>query len=201
VLIMLNNFVRRSLTFLMVFLVLGLVGALLDLLTGGQYGIRVTLVAGGRMASKRVRRWLAILSRGWLFSPVLFLAIVLSPVLFVFALVVYIVDSYRFYQVFYDEVGNRVVYPTSPITDEDIASSRGGGVTNWLKSVLGPQMSGILYQGEPLPENFKLISLVGKEALKSAQEQGWRKIQISGLTFLAPSLQSPDASLDEIGTI
>jgi len=176
---------QAFITFIIVFILLGSVGVLFDLLTGGSYHIRVTLVDGGSYASKKVRAWINLLVRGWVWSPLFALAVLLSPVLFVLVLGVYIFDSYRQYQVYYDhETLERVVYPSEPITEDTI--KRAGTSRGWLRNFFGPTMTGIVYMGAPLPENFVPLTDSDDKFVKDKLVENWRVVTISGVEFLAP---------------
>lgn len=178
---------RAVITFIVIFILLGSLGALFDLLTGGSYRIRVTLVEGGKYASKKVRVWVNLLVKGWVWSPLFALAILLSPILFTLVLLVYIFDSYRQYQVYYDDdTLERFVYPRNPITESTI--KKAGGSIGWMKTFFGPSLSGIVYMGEPLPKSFILLSAASEATVKLAKSKGWEIISISGIEFLAPKL-------------
>lgn len=179
--------IKKIIAFLVVFVILGLTGVALDLATGGVYGIRVTLVEGGKMADKRTRNWLNHLKKGWVFSPVLVLGFMVSPFLFIFALAVFIFDQYRAHQVFYAEDGTRVVYPGRPIQDTDGDNHGPGAVRGYLRSWFGPSLTGIVYCGEPLPENFLALHSASKEDVDRAKAIGWMVITIQGVEFLAPA--------------
>jgi len=176
-------------------MIFGLLGVALDLLTGGKYAIRVTLEEGRQVASIRVRAWLNLVKRGWVFSPVLFLGFVISPVLFIFAFLVYIVDSYRAYQVYYTEDGKRIVYPSRDITDADVGAS--GSSSGWLSKFFGPGQSGFIYMGKAMPANFKLYVNQGPTVVSKAKDLGWRIVTVQGQDFLAPPLSDPTADLDD----
>lgn len=189
------SLIKRVMIFLTFFLVFGLLGVALDLLTGGKYAIRVTLEEGRQVASLRVRAWLNTVKRGWVFSPVLFLGFVISPVLFIFAFLVYIVDSYRAYQVYYSDDGKRIVYPSRNISDADVIAS--GSRTGWLSRFFGPGQSGFIYMGKAMPDNFKLYVNQTPLVVAKAKELGWRMVTIQGQDFLAPPLEDPTAALED----
>jgi len=176
---------RAIITFLIIFILLGSLGALFDLLTGGSYRIRVTLVEGGKYASKKVRAWVNLLVKGWIWSPLFALAVLLSPFLFVLVLCVYIFDSYRQYQVYYDDdTLERFVYPRNPITESTV--KRAGSSRGWIKSFFGPSLTGIVYMGEPLPKSFIPLASADENTTNTAKVKGWQVIEISGVEFLAP---------------
>jgi len=185
---------KKFFVFITFFLVFGMVGAIADLLTGGSYGIRVAMVEGGKMASVRTRNWIAQIKRGWIFSPVLALSFLISPVIFVFMFLLYLFDTYRAYQVFYDDDGKRVVYPTRALRDDDIVDQDGAG---FLAGLFRGTGTGILYQGRPIPDNFKEKARQTAAVMSKAKDLGWGVTKIGGVEFLTPPQDAPDQRIED----
>lgn len=182
------QFIARLAIFLTFFLTFGAVGILLDIFTGGKYNIRVRMYDAKDVAASRVKRFVSFVKGGWLWSPLFFVAFVLSVPLFVFFFIVYLIDAYRTNYVWYTENGQRIAFQTSEITEEDIAKAGKvkPTVTGWLLDIFSRKEDAILVGGHPIPAGWIACMSADEAQVKKAKHHKFRKYGIAGNYWYAP---------------
>jgi len=191
---------KTFVTFMLVFLIFGLLGFLLDVVTGGRYAIRESLDEGRRIATTRVGRLLGWAKRTWLFSPVLAFLVLVSPALFVVFLVVYLVDVYVRAEVWYDDTtGTRFVPPLEPISDEML---RGPGLFRTASNWVNPPDKGtrsVRVGGVPMPLGTVDLKALTPAEAESRRAGGFKAYVSQGVTYLVPPVFQ-DAEEDPLAT-
>jgi hypothetical protein len=192
--------IKSFLFFLIFFIIFGLAGVVLDIITHGKYSVRAHLWEGKHMAAERVRFWITRARKTWLYSPIFYLLVALSPVLFVGALAIYMWDVFREYQVVYGTDGSRLVIVREAITDLDVAGARThrGSVRHIIGGWFGAvkvDLSGTLYPGGTAP-----ISSFAVKELETRRSLGWSKVVIDGVSHIIPPLAgTPEDEGSEMG--
>jgi hypothetical protein len=180
--------IKSFLFFMIFFIIFGLAGVAIDIVTHGKYSIRTHLWEGKTVATERVRFWITRAHRTWFYSPIFYLLIALSPLLFLGALAIYLWDVFREYQVVYGANGSRLVIVREAITDSDILGARThrGSVRHIVGGWFGAvkiDLAGTLYPSGTAP-----ISSFAVKELETRRSLGWSKTMIDGITHIIPPL-------------
>lgn len=194
------SLIKRVFIFLTIFLTFGALGYLLDFVTGGRYGIRSVLTATADIASTRTLVMLQRFKRGWIWSPVLFVAYIISPVFFVFWGCIVIYDCYSTTDVYYDDKGGRWTYKGKTLTEADL--DKNPQAAQWfgrrLATIFGGGTTGVLYQGGPIPHGWAPEHTLGRDERQKALDLNWRRMELGGNFWYAPPLgKDQDVPLSE----
>jgi len=183
------SFVTRLAGFLLAFFVIGLVGYALDLLTGGRFYIRRNLYDAKDVAWLRTAKFVAFLRGSWIWSPIFFLSLVVSPVLFAFTFIVFLYDSY-IGDALYDESGKRFALKGGPLTEDMILLNPKAAPTRslgaYVTSLWSSKGDGVVVAGEEIPAGWAAESSLDEADRRKALSHGFRRYGLSGNYWYAP---------------
>jgi len=183
------SFATRLAAFLVCFFVIGVVGYALDLFTGGRFYIRKTLYNAKDVAWLRTVKFVGLLRSSWIWSPVFFLSLVISPVFFAFVFIVFLYDSYVG-DALYSEDGKRFALKGGPLTEETILINPKPGPTRsfgaWVTSLWVNKGDGVVVAGEEIPHGWAAEGTLDAESRKKALKHSFRRYGISGNYWYAP---------------
>lgn len=178
-------FVKTFTMFLIFFFTFGIVGYLLDLITNGKFALREKFVDGFEIAQNRTKFFISFARTTWMFSPVLFLAFVASPLIFFITFAIYLYDCFSRYDVTYTASGRRIVLEPQEITLQDIAGRpRLTSYVRQLKNFMWTSKTGVDIDGLRL--GTTPIDLLTSSELSARRAAGWTKVVVNGVVCVYP---------------